>query len=72
MMDSVTRNWMFGLSGVIQSLLFIPILGWMMMIPVATAALALGLIELYKVPTDAEGRRFGDIWAESMVIEVED
>ena len=71
-MDSVTRNWMFGLGGVIQTLMFIPILGWLMIIPVALVALGFGLAELFKVVTDAEGRRFGDIWAKTKVIEVDE
>ena len=72
MMDSVTRNWMFGLGGVIQTLMFIPILGWLLIIPVSLVALGFGLAELFKVLTDPEGRRFGDIWAQTKVIQVED
>jgi len=71
MMDSVNRNWMFGLGGVIQILLFIPILGWLLMVPVGLAAMAFGLVELFKVLTDDEGRRFGDVWAQTKVIEVD-
>lgn len=70
MEDSIRRNWMFALGGLIQVLLFIPILGWLMIIPVGLAALALGLVEAYKVITDEEGRRLGDGWADTKVIEV--
>ncbi len=67
---SVKRNWMFALGGVIQVLLFIPILGWLLMIPVAFIALGFGLFELYKVVTDPQGRRLGDNMAGTKVIEV--
>lgn len=68
---SVRRNWMFAFGGVVQLLMFIPILGWLMMVPVAILALALGLLELYKVVTDPEGRRLGDTMARTKVIEVD-
>ncbi len=67
---SVKRNWMFALGGVISFLLWIPILGWLLMIPVALIALGLGLFELYKVVTDPQGRRLGDNMAGTKVIEV--
>lgn len=70
LMDSVKRNWMFALGGVVQLLLFIPILGWILMFPVGLAALVLGIIELVLVITDSDGRRFGDKMAETQVIEV--
>lgn len=68
---SVKRNWMFALGGLISMLLWIPILGWLLIIPVAFIALGLGLFELYKVVTDSEGRRFGDGMAGTKVIEVD-
>jgi hypothetical protein len=42
------------------------------MVPVGLIAFAFGLIELIKVLTDEEGRRFGDMWAKTKVVEVED
>ncbi len=67
---SVRRNWMFAFGGVVQLLMFIPILGWLLMIPVGLVALALGLLELFKVVTDPQGRRLGDSMAATKVIEV--
>jgi uncharacterized RDD family membrane protein YckC len=67
---SAKRNWMFALGGIISLLMFIPILGWLLMIPVALAAFALGVIELVLVITDAQGRRLGDKIAATQVIEV--
>jgi len=72
MMMSVQRNWMFGIGAIIWFLMYIPIIGWLLIIPVSLIALAIGIVELIKVLTDEEGRRFGDVWAKTKVIEVED
>ncbi len=65
---SVKRNWMFGFGAALQVLLFIPIIGWLLMIPVGLLGMGLGLLELYKVLTDPQQRRFGDHWAGTRVI----
>ena len=70
MMGSVQRNWMFGVGGVMQILVYIPILGWLLMIPVAALAILIGIVELYRVIADPEGRRVGDLLADTKVIEV--
>lgn len=69
---SVRRNWMFALGGIISLLLFIPIIGWILMIPVALVSLGLGIVEIVKVLTDGEGRRLGDSMAKTRVVEVAD
>jgi hypothetical protein len=69
---SVRRNWMFALGGIVELLWWIPFIGWLFVIPVALAAFAIGVLELYLVITDPEGRRLGDKIANTMVIEVED
>jgi uncharacterized RDD family membrane protein YckC len=69
---SAKRNWMFALGGVITMLLWIPILGWLLVFPVALVALALAVVELVLVLTDPLGRRFGDKMANTQVIEVAD
>jgi uncharacterized RDD family membrane protein YckC len=66
---SIKRNWMFALGGVVSLLLYIPIIGWLLMIPVALLALVIGIVELVLVITDAKGRRFGDKLAATQVIE---
>jgi hypothetical protein len=71
MMMSVRRNWMFGFGGLIQFLLYIPLIGWLLILPVALVALVIGVIEIIKVVTDEEGRRFGDVWANTKVVEVD-
>jgi uncharacterized RDD family membrane protein YckC len=68
---SVRRNWPFAIGGVTLVLTFIPIIGWLLMVPVAFAGLIVGVIETYLCFTDAEGRRMGDKFAETKVIEVE-
>ncbi len=72
MMISVRRNWMFGFGGIMAFLVFIPILGWLLMIPVGLLGMVFGVIELIKVVTQEDGRRFGDVWANTKVVEVDD
>ncbi len=71
MLASAKRNWMFALGGVISILIFIPIIGWLLIIPVGLVSLALGIVELVLVIVDPEGRRLGDKIANTKVIEVE-
>jgi uncharacterized RDD family membrane protein YckC len=66
---SVRRNWMFAFGGLVSLLLFIPILGWLLAIPVGLVALALGLLEIFRVVTDDQGRRLGDSMAQTRVVE---
>ena len=72
LMGSVKRNWMFALGGVVQALLFIPILGWIVGLLIGLVALALGVIELILVFVDGEGRRLGDRMAGTIVEESSD
>ena len=67
---SIRRNWPFAVGGIAQVLLFIPIIGWLLVIPVILVALGLGLTEAFLVLTDDEGRRLGDRTGETRVIEV--
>ncbi len=71
-MVSIRRNWMFALGGVVELLWWIPFIGWLFVIPVALAAFVIGVLELYLVITDPEGRRLGDKIANTKVIEVEE
>ncbi len=66
---SIKRNWMFALGGVVDLLLWIPFVGWLFVAPVALAAFAIGIVELFLVITDPEGRRLGDKIANTKVIE---
>lgn len=64
---SARRNWMFALGGLTSLLLVIPIIGWLLMIPVLLAALALSVTEVVLVLTDGQGRRLGDRMAGTVV-----
>jgi uncharacterized RDD family membrane protein YckC len=70
LMASAMRNWMFALGGLAALLVYIPILGWLLLIPVGLAAFGLGVIEIVLVVTDAQGRRLGDRLAATQVVEV--
>jgi uncharacterized RDD family membrane protein YckC len=69
LITSIKRNWMFALGPLVPLLLIIPILGWLMIPFVGFAALALGITELILALTDADGRRLGDKWAGTMIVE---
>jgi uncharacterized RDD family membrane protein YckC len=62
---SIQRNWPLAIGSVLS---IIPLLGWIIAVPVA---LVIGIIELVLVLTDPEGRRLGDKLAGTKVIEVE-
>ena len=65
---SIKRNWMLSL-GVIP---LIPVLGWILIPIVLVAALVIGVVEIYLVITDEEGRRWGDKLAGTKIIQVAD
>lgn len=69
---SARRNWPLAVGGVAQVLMFIPFIGWLLVIPVALVALGLAIVELVLVLTDAEGRRIGDKTGGTRVIEVDE
>lgn len=66
---SLKRNWPFAIGGIAQILLFIPVIGWLLMVPVAFLALAAVIVEIVLVITDDEGRRMGDKLAGTRVVE---
>ena len=69
---SVKRNWMFGFGAISSILIYIPVLGWILIIVGSLLALCIGLYECYKVLTDKEGRRWGDELAGTKVINSDD
>lgn len=66
---SVRRNFPFALVGIAQILVYIPILGWLLLIPVLLLTLLVGIVEAVLVVTDGEGRRMGDRFAGTRVVE---
>ena len=71
MTASIKRNWMFALGGLVQVLMFIPVVGWALIPVVGVISLILAIIEIVLILTDPEGRRLGDKIAGTKVIEVE-
>jgi uncharacterized membrane protein len=69
---SITRNWMFALGGVIEVLMYIPVIGWLIIPVVGLIALIIGVMEILAVLKDPEGRRWGDKLANTKVIEVDE
>lgn len=69
LITSVKRNWIFAIGPLVLLLFFIPILGWLMLPFALFAAIALGITELVLALTDADGRRLGDKWAGTIVVE---
>jgi len=69
---SIRRNWMFGLGILSGALDIIPILGLAFVLVIGFASFCLGVYELYNVLTDPQGRRWGDRYAGTRVIEVQE
>jgi uncharacterized RDD family membrane protein YckC len=70
---SLKRNWMFGFGPLAMIAMFIPIIGWFILLPlIAIASLVLAILESVFVLKDPEGRRWGDMLADTKVIEVEE
>lgn len=63
---SARRNWPFAFGGVAQVLMFIPFVGWLLVIPVALVALVVGIVEVVMILTG--GRRLGDRTARTRVV----
>lgn len=69
LMTSVRRNWLFAFAPLATALAFIPILGWILLLPVGLLAMALGLTEIVLVLSHPDGRRLGDRIASTRVRE---
>lgn len=61
--DSARRNLIFALPSL---LIIIPVLGW---VAYAIVIVAVWIVEIHLVLRDAEGRRFGDKWAGTVVVQ---
>lgn len=67
---SIKRNWMFAISGLAPILFMIPFLGLLLVPLLIIASIAIAAIEIFLVVVDPDGRRFGDKYAGTRVIEV--
>ena len=69
---SVRRNWTLSICLLITVLMVIPILGWIIVPLASIVGLILAVLEIYFVMTDAEGRRYGDRFAGTRIVESAD
>ncbi len=65
---SAKRNWMFAIGGVTALIAEIPLIGWLLALPISLAALAIGLYEGYRVLTRSDQKRWGDDMADTTVV----
>ena len=66
------RNWMFVLVALTGLLIWIPILRFFALLIAGFATLLIGAFEVYMVFNDAEGRRWGDTFAGTKVVEIDE
>lgn len=69
---SARRNWPVALGSLASVLFILPVIGWLLYIPVLILAIVLGIVEIYSVVTSQDGRRWGDKLANTKVVEVAD
>jgi len=69
---SARRNWPIALGSLASVLFILPVIGWILYIPVLILAIVLGIVEIVLVLTSADGRRWGDKLANTKVVEVAD
>lgn len=72
METSLKRNLPLCIGYVGSIFMIIPLLGWAIAIILGLVGVVVAIIEVIKVLTDPEGRRFGDVFAGTKVIEVAD
>ena len=69
---SVRRNWMFALGTLAGMIAWIPLLGFLTVLAAGLISFLIGVYEVYLVFTDNEGRRWGDTFAGTKVIETDE
>jgi uncharacterized RDD family membrane protein YckC len=68
LMTSARRNWPLAFGSLTQFLIFIPVLGWILIPFVLIAGAVFVIVEIVKVMTAPDGRRWGDTFAETRVV----
>lgn len=68
---SFMRNWPLTIASLAQVLWFVPVVGWVLLPFVVVAAVVVAIVEIVRVFTDPEGRRWGDLLAGTKVVVVE-
>jgi uncharacterized RDD family membrane protein YckC len=69
---SIQRNWPLAFGSLAQVLIFIPVIGWILIPFVGIAGTVIVVIEIVRVLTGADGRRWGDTMAGTEVVVVTD
>ena len=69
---SIRRNWPLAFGSLAQVLIFIPVIGWILIPFVGIAGAIIVVIEIVRVLTSADGRRWGDAMAGTEVVVVAD
>ncbi len=72
METSVRRNWPLAFGSLGQALVYVPIIGLILVLIVGLIGFVLVIVEVVKVLTDAEARRWGDGMAGTKVVAVSD
>jgi len=65
---SAKRNWMFAIGGLTALVAEIPLIGWLLSLPISLVALGIVLYEAYRVLTRADQKRWGDDTAGTTVV----
>ena len=66
---SVRRNWVFLIGGVAGLLSGVPLIGWLIVLVSVCLGALVSLYEIYLVLTEPEGRRWGDVFAGTRVVQ---
>lgn len=69
---SVRRNWMFALGTLAGLFFWVPVLGFLAVMIAAFVSFLIAVYEIYLVFTESEGRRWGDSFAGTKVIEIDE
>jgi uncharacterized RDD family membrane protein YckC len=69
---SVRRNWVFAIGALAGFVAWVPFFGALAVIVLGLLGFLAGVYEIYLVATDPEGRRYGDRFAGTKVIEVDE
>jgi uncharacterized RDD family membrane protein YckC len=69
---SVRRNWPLAFGSLAQALIFVPVIGWILIPFVGIAGTVMVVVEIVRVLTGADGRRWGDTMAGTQVVVVAD
>ena len=69
---SVRRNWMFALVTLAGIVFWMPVLRFFAVLTAGFLSLLIGAFEIYLVFNDTEGRRWGDTFAGTKVVEIDE